>query len=98
MDAFTRSFLLLFVLLNPFILSIHLIELVRGLDASAYRHHIVRACLISTAVFWVFAAIGDGIFGNLMLVSFGPDGGRRRDCRAVVISTSLNDHARFWNP
>ena len=93
MDAFTRSFLLLFVLLNPFILSIHLIELVRGLDASAYRHHIVIK-----AVFWVFAAIGDGIFGNLMLVSFGPDGGRRRDCRAVVISTSLNDHARFWNP
>ncbi len=32
MDDFTKSVLLLFVLLNPFIMSVYLIRLVRALD------------------------------------------------------------------
>jgi multiple antibiotic resistance protein len=70
MDAFTRSFLLLFVLLNPFILSVYLVDIVRHFDAATYRGAIVKAGVVSAAVFCLFAAVGDSVFENLLQVRF----------------------------
>jgi multiple antibiotic resistance protein len=70
MDDFTRSFLLLFVLLNPFILSVYMRELVNELDFGAFSSHLLRAALISLSVFLVFAWGGDMIFEDVLQVRF----------------------------
>ena len=68
MDPFTKSFALLLVLLNPFIMSVYLIELVRGCRA------FVRALLLAGAgsylVFLTFAMAGDSLFTNVLQVRF----------------------------
>lgn len=70
MDAFTESFLLLFVLLNPFILSVYLIGLVRELDFRNFAAQLVRAALISLPVFLAFAWAGNAIFEEVLRVRF----------------------------
>lgn len=70
MDDFTRSSLLLFVLLNPFTMSVYLRDLVRSAELATLAHQLVRAALISYAVFAVFAIAGDKIFENVLQVSF----------------------------
>jgi multiple antibiotic resistance protein len=70
MDAFTRSFLLLFVLLNPFILSVYLSALVEGLSLAHLAHQLLRACLISFVVFLVFAWGGEAIFQDVLQLRF----------------------------
>lgn len=58
MDLFIRSFLLLFVLLNPFIMSIYLLELVTALTFRDFARQLVRAMIISYIVFVSFAWAG----------------------------------------
>lgn len=70
MDAFTRSFLLLFVLLNPFILSVYLLSLVRTLSLRRFVDHLTRAGLISLLVFVTFAWAGEAIFEDVLQVRF----------------------------
>ncbi|MEZ5315929.1 MAG: MarC family protein [Vicinamibacterales bacterium] len=70
MDLFTRSFLLLLVLLNPFVLSVYLLELVRSLDLRSFSRQLARAGAISLAVFTAFAWAGDGLFENVFQVRF----------------------------
>jgi multiple antibiotic resistance protein len=61
-DAFSKSFLLFIVLLNPFIMSIYLLELVKALQFGELARQLVRASLISFAVFAVFAWGGEVLF------------------------------------
>lgn len=70
MDDFTRSCLLLFVLLNPFTMSVYLRDLVRVLDAATLARQLVRAAVISFLVFATFALAGDKIFENVLQVRF----------------------------
>ncbi|MPY88935.1 MAG: MarC family protein [Luteitalea sp.] len=70
MDAFTRSVLLLFVLLNPFILSVYLMGLVRALSFRDFARQLVRAGLISLVVFWLFAWAGVAVFENVLQVRY----------------------------
>lgn len=70
-EQFTRSILLLFVILNPFLLTIYLFPLARELDASLFRHVLVRAALISLTVFVAFAWTGDAFFTDVLQVRFG---------------------------
>lgn len=70
MDSFTKSTLLLFVLLNPFILSVYLGDLVTSLDFSRFAGHIVRASAISLIVFLLFAWEGNAIFEDVLQVRF----------------------------
>lgn len=70
MEAFTESFLLLFVLLNPFILSVYLSDLVASLSLARFARQLLRASLISLAVFVVFAWGGDAIFEDVLQVRF----------------------------
>jgi len=70
MESFTKSFLLLFVLLNPFIMSIYLIELIRGMTLRDFGTQLVRAGVISLAVFLLFAWAGEVLFEDVMQVRF----------------------------
>ena len=68
--AFVDSFLLLFMLLNPFLLSIYLLDLIEQLDRTTFRRALVRGMLISFVVFAVFAVAGDAIFSRVLQVRF----------------------------
>jgi small neutral amino acid transporter SnatA (MarC family) len=69
-QAFVDSFLLMFVLLNPFLLSIYLLDLIEELDGATFRRALVRGMLISFVVFAAFAWAGDAIFSRVLQVRF----------------------------
>jgi small neutral amino acid transporter SnatA (MarC family) len=70
MDAVLKPALLLFVMLNPFLLSIYLRDLFEDLDRKVFNRVMVRASIIAGAVFLLFAGVGDRIFSDLMGVRF----------------------------
>jgi small neutral amino acid transporter SnatA (MarC family) len=61
---------LLLVLLNPFALSAYLIELIRTLDRVTFARVVLRAALISGAVFTAFALSGNAFFERILQVRF----------------------------
>jgi small neutral amino acid transporter SnatA (MarC family) len=66
------------VLLNPFLLIIYLIDVVQKLDRSQFVRVLLRAGLIATGVFWLFAVVGDAVFTDVIqaeLASFQIFGG-----------------------
>jgi len=65
-----HSSLLLFTLLNPFLVIIYLVDVVQKLEKDQFRRVLLRAGLIATAVFCSFAVLGDAIFSSLMQVEF----------------------------
>lgn len=66
MSDFTSSTLLLFVLLNPFLMSVYLAPLIRTLDRRTFALVVGRGALISGTVFFVFALVGDAVFTDLL--------------------------------
>ncbi len=70
-ENYVRSFTLFFVLLNPFLLSIYLIDLITDLPTATFSRILVRGALISGTVFSLFALGGDQIFTNYLQVRFG---------------------------
>jgi len=70
MDAFWESFLLMFVLVNPFIMSVYLQELVSGTSAAYFGRLLFRAGWISCVIYAIFAWAGDSVFEDVLQVSF----------------------------
>jgi len=70
MDAYTKSFLLLFALLNPFLMSIYLLDLIHDLAAREFARVLLRASMIASAAFVLFAWSGDAIFSQYLQVRF----------------------------
>jgi small neutral amino acid transporter SnatA (MarC family) len=70
MDPFTKSFLLLFILLNPFLLIVYLVDLVKELEFLDFSRVLIRAAWISSGIFVIFALLGELIFENLMQAHF----------------------------
>ncbi len=70
MMDFVKSSVLLLVLLNPFLLIIYLIDVVQKLDCRQFAGVLARAGLIATAVFWLFAVLGDSVFSNVVQAEF----------------------------
>lgn len=62
--------LLFLVILNPFLLSVYLLELIEKLSFSDFAKVLVRASGISLVVFTLFAISGDAIFDNVLHVRF----------------------------
>jgi multiple antibiotic resistance protein len=62
---------ILFVLLNPFLISIYLMSLIRQLSLKDFTKVMIRAHLISGVVFVIFAMTGEGIFEDVFNVRFG---------------------------
>jgi len=65
-----KSASLLFVLLNPFLMSIYLMTLIRELAFRDFWAVMLRAHLISVVVFIVFAIAGERIFEEVFKVRF----------------------------
>lgn len=70
LEHFVRSATLIFVLLNPFLLMIYLLDLIQSLDARTFHRVLARGALISTLVFAAFAWTGDTLFSNVLNVRF----------------------------
>jgi small neutral amino acid transporter SnatA (MarC family) len=69
-EPHVSSFLLFFALLNPFLLSIYLIDLITDLKPGVFMRVLVRGTLISAVVFSLFAWGGDAIFSQYLRVRF----------------------------
>ncbi|SDJ84487.1 MarC family protein [Microbulbifer yueqingensis] len=67
---FMESFLLLLVLLNPFIFSVYVLDLFRGLGLRALTGVLFRAYMISLCLFLLFAWFGEQIFDDVLQVRF----------------------------
>jgi small neutral amino acid transporter SnatA (MarC family) len=65
-----RTSTLLFVLLNPFLMSIYLIDLIQDLDFYKFARVLVRGACISTTTFSLFAWVGDAIFTDVLQARF----------------------------
>ena len=70
MDASIQSFLLLFVLLNPFTLSIYLLELVKEMGMRDFATQTLKAFALSFVIFVLFAWAGDRLFEQAFQVRF----------------------------
>jgi multiple antibiotic resistance protein len=70
MPPLTDSATLLLVLLNPFALSVYLLELIRTLDPRTFARIALRAALISGVVFSAFALSGEALFEKVLHVRF----------------------------
>jgi multiple antibiotic resistance protein len=70
MEMFFKSSLLLFILLNPFIMSVYLIELIKGMTFRDFSLQLIRAAVISWAVFLLFAWAGEAVFEDVLQVRF----------------------------
>ncbi|MFH1301189.1 MAG: MarC family protein [Planctomycetota bacterium] len=68
-DVF-RSTALLLTLLNPFLVIIYLVDVVQKLKQKQFRHVLMRAGLITSAIFCSFVILGDKIFTGVMQVEF----------------------------
>lgn len=65
-----KSITLLFVLLNPFLLIIYLIDMVQKVRPFYFRLVLLRAGVISSIVFIIFALVGDQIFSTIIQAEF----------------------------
>lgn len=61
---------MLLVLLNPFLLIVYLIDIVKKKSAKDFSKILIRAGIISFAVFSAFAMLGDSIFKNVFNAQF----------------------------
>jgi multiple antibiotic resistance protein len=65
-----KSILFLFVLLNPFLIVVYLIDIIKNKSLRIFRDILLRAGLISFVVFSVFAVLGDAVFTHVLNASF----------------------------
>lgn len=70
MDPYAKSFLLLVTLLNPFMMSIYLLELIHQLKTAQFARVLARGALIAGIVFASFAWTGDALFAQYLQVRF----------------------------
>lgn len=70
MMEFIRASTLLFMLLNPFLLVVYMIDVFDKLPTPTFRGVIIRAGVISSCVFSVAAVLGDVLFRDLLQAEF----------------------------
>ncbi len=70
LKEFVRSSILLFLLLNPFLLIIYLLDLVREMDRPAFSRVLFRAGAIAIIVFIAFNLLGELIFQDILQAKF----------------------------
>jgi small neutral amino acid transporter SnatA (MarC family) len=69
-EPHVSSFLLLFALLNPVLMSVYLMDLITDLPRPMFVRVLARGALISAAVFALFAWSGDALFSDVLHVRF----------------------------
>lgn len=70
MTEYIHSFALFFTLLNPFMMSIYMLGLIKNLSASVFNKALIQGSLISYIVFVLFAWGGEAIFSQYLQVRF----------------------------
>jgi len=65
-----KSFSLFFVLLNPFLMSIYLLDIIRKSSVAVFARTLTLASIISSFVFIFFAWIGEAFFTDVLQVRF----------------------------
>lgn len=71
MNEISQAAILLLVILNPFALSVYLIDIFRGNSLRVVATIVTRATLISACVFVLFAYAGEAVFTRVLQVRFG---------------------------
>lgn len=69
-EQFIRLTTLLFVLLNPFFMSVYLLDLIQEMRWPEFSKALAQGAAISTAVFVLVAWVGEAIFTNVLQVRF----------------------------
>lgn len=70
MTEIIKSFMLLLLMLNPFLVIIYLVDIVEKLELRQFTQVLIRGGLIAAMVFCVFAVLGDIVFSDFMNVEF----------------------------
>ncbi len=70
MDEMISSITMLLVLLNPFLIIVYLIDIVKKKSKAIFIRVMIRAGIISSIVFCSFALLGDTIFKSVFNASF----------------------------
>lgn len=70
LTSYIHSFALFFALLNPFLMSIYMLGLIRNLEFKVFAKALIQGALIALAVFILFAWGGEAIFSDFLQVRF----------------------------
>jgi small neutral amino acid transporter SnatA (MarC family) len=70
MSEYFKSSILLFTLLNPFLILVYLLGMVKELAIKQFSQIIIYAGLIAIVVYSFFAILGDAIFGDIVQAEF----------------------------
>lgn len=70
LEGIIRSATLLLVLLNPFLLSVYLLDVFHRLDAATFAAVMMRGAAISMSVFLLFGWLGESVFRDVLQVRF----------------------------
>ena len=69
-SPYLHSFALFFSLLNPFLMSIYMLGIIRNSEAKVFNSALIQGSLISLVVFLVFAKTGQSFFNDVLHVRF----------------------------
>src|SRR5690606_21151990 len=69
-EPYLASALLFFALLNPFLMSVYLVDLITDLPRALFVRVLARGALISGGVFSLFVWSGDALFSDVLHVRF----------------------------
>ncbi|ENU74381.1 hypothetical protein F977_01023 [Acinetobacter baumannii NIPH 2061] len=69
-SPYLHSFALFFSLLNPFLMSIYMIGLIRHSETKVFNKALIQGSLIAYIVFMLFAWGGEAIFSKYLNVRF----------------------------
>lgn len=70
LNQFIKTTLLILILLNPFLVIVYLVDVINKLSQPKFFMVLLRAGIISSVVFSIFAVLGDAIFTNLLQADF----------------------------
>ena len=70
LTPYIHSFALFFSLLNPFLMSIYMIGMIRNSEAKLFNRALIQGCVIAFVVFMLFAWGGETIFSKYLNVRF----------------------------
>ena len=70
LTPYIHSFALFFSLLNPFLMSIYMIGMIRNSEAKVFNRALIQGCVIAFVVFMLFAWGGETIFSKYINVRF----------------------------
>ena len=70
LTPYIHSFALFFSLLNPFLMSIYMVGMIRNSEAKVFNRALIQGCVIAFVVFMLFAGGGETIFSKYLNVRF----------------------------